>query len=157
MAKVKKAARTGLKTKAAIAGVQKVVYADIQAYLDAIADNPDDNSKADNANHGRFWQMKYQDFVSGTVPGENCHGALIPITGKVAGSPNVDPLQCPFYQALKNSSGWCSKGQMPKNGPPKAFITDPAYKVTLKNGQVITGAEIQANIETWLSNGLPES
>jgi hypothetical protein len=139
-----------------MAPTKTVVFADIQAYLDAIADNPDDNGKADKANHGRFWQTTYQDFISTTVPGENCHGAKIPIVGKTPGSPNVDPLQCPFYQALKGPSGWCNKGQMPKNGPAKAFITDPAYKVTLKDGTIVTGAEIQANIESWLGNGLQE-
>jgi hypothetical protein len=152
MARAKRVARA----KKVLSGAKKVIFADVQAYLDAIADNPDDNGNADNANHGRFWRTTYQDFISGPVPGENCHGAPIPIVGRVPGSPNVDPLQCPFYQAIKNPSGWCNKGQMPKNGPPKAFITDASYKVTLKDGTVVTGAEIQANIESWLKTGLSE-
>jgi hypothetical protein len=139
-----------------MAPANKVVFADIQEYLEAIANNPADNGDVDQSNHGRFWQMSYQDFTSKPLPGEDCNGSPIPIVNKTTASPNVDPAQCPFFQALTNAAGWCNKGQMPKNGPPAAFITDSNYKVKLKNNSTITGSEIKANIEWWLTHGLPE-
>jgi hypothetical protein len=123
-----------------------ITYADIQAYLEAIADNPNNTRNVDNSSHRRFWNVPYQQFVTGNVPNERCNGNPIPIV-------NRDPNLCPFYQSLKNSSGWCNLSQMPRRGP---YITDPGYKVTLRSGRVITGAEIDANIVWWLTNGMPE-
>jgi hypothetical protein len=133
-----------------MAPVRRIVFADIQAYLDAIADNPDDAGDIDSSRHGRFWQVAHKDFISGTVPGENCAGTAIPIVDK-------DAARCPFYQALTNPSGWCNKGQMPKNGPARAFITSANYKVKLKDGSTVTGREIDDNVVWWLTNGMPDT
>jgi hypothetical protein len=43
---------------------------------------------------------------------------------------------------------------MPQGGP--TFLSDPNYTVTVK-GQVMTSADIRANIEWWLRNGMPEN
>jgi hypothetical protein len=115
-------------------------------YLEGIANNPANNRDVDISNHLRFWSVSYQSFVSGNVPGENCNGNPIPIVNK-------DPAQCALYQALKNPSGECSLGQMPKKGP---FITDAGYTVKLSNGTSISGADIDADIVWWLTNNMPE-
>jgi hypothetical protein len=133
-----------------------ILFADIQAYLDAIADNPNNTGDVESSNHRRFWQTTYLEFTTGSVPLETCNNAPIPIVGKVAGNPNVDPAQCPFFQALTSPTGWCNKGTMPKFGPPTSFITDQNYKITLKDGTVLTGTQIQDNITWWLGHGLPE-
>jgi hypothetical protein len=138
----------------------KVAFADIQAYLQAIADNPNNSGDVDQAGHKRFWNVSYADFVSKVVPNETCNGHPISIVGKAAGSPNVDPTQCPFYQALVNSTGWCNKGQMPKFGPAADFITAANFSIPVKqpdgSSVTMTGQQIRANIEWWLTNGLPE-
>lgn len=123
-----------------------VTFSDIQMYLEGIANNPDNKRDVDISNHGRFWNVSYQTFITGTVPGEACNGNPIPIADK-------DPAKCAFYQALKNSAGWCSLEQMPKRGP---FITDRGYAVKLSNGQTISGADIDANIVWWLTHNMPE-
>ena len=110
--------------------VKPIVYADIQAYLEAIADNPDDRNNVDFSRHGRFWTKTRDQFVSDTVPGEACGGQPIPIVDQ-------DPAKCPFFIALTSRTGFCNLGQMPRGGPAKAFITDPNYKVTLKDGTTI--------------------
>jgi len=126
--------------------MNRVAYATIQDYLDAIADNPACKGSIDNSSHGRFWSVDYRQFVSGTVPNEDCGGLAIAIT-------DLDPNKCPFYQALKNPAGWCSLGQMPLQGP---FITDSGFTVTLKDGSAISGPDIDANIVWWLTNKMPE-
>lgn len=123
-----------------------IVFADIQSYLDGIADNPNNKQKADDARHARFWRVSYHEFITGFVPDERCKGQDVPIV-------NSDPVQCPFYQALVTTVGWCNMRQMPRGGP---FITDAGYTVTLSNGLLTTGAEIDANIRWWLTNGMPE-
>jgi hypothetical protein len=123
-----------------------VVYKDIQAYLDAIADNPNNKRDVANSGHDRFWKVPYQQFISNVVPNEVCAGKAIKIV-------DPDPSKCPFYQSIKNPSGWCNTGQMPKKGP---FITDPGYTVTLKDGSTITGAKIDEQIVWWLTNNMPE-
>ena len=125
----------------------RITYANIQNYLEAIANNPADKRDVDNSSHGRFWNVPYAKFITGTVPNELCAGNLIKIV-------DPDPSKCSFYQSLVNSAGWCSSQQMPKKGP---FVTDPGYKVTLADGSVMTGAEIDANIVWWLTNGMPET
>jgi hypothetical protein len=125
-----------------------VSYADIQGYLDAIADNPQNGGDIANSLHERFWNVSYAEFVGGSVPNESCRGAPIPIVDK-------DPTKCPFYQSLKNPNGWCDLKQMPKGGGP--YITDAGYKVTLRNGTVISGTEIDANIVWWLTHNMPET
>jgi hypothetical protein len=138
----------------------KIVYADIQSYLQAIADNPNDSGDIDSAGHKRFWNIPYADFIAKSVPGEDCNGQPISIVGKLPTSPNVDPSVCPFYQALVNPKGWCNKGQMPKFGPASALITDPRYTVSVKkpDGSTVNmnGQDIMNNIESWLKSGLPE-
>jgi hypothetical protein len=129
-----------------MAPAKQVTFADIQMYLEAIANNPNDKRKVDNSSHGRFWNTSYQNFTTGTVPSEDCNGNPIPIVDK-------NPAQCAFYQALKGRSGWCQLGQMPKGGP---FITDAGYSVKLTNGIVISGADIDANIVWWLTHNMPE-
>ena len=129
-----------------MAPAKRVVFSDIQMYLEAIANNPKDKRKVDNSGHGRFWNVSYAQFTTGTIPNEDCNGASIPIVNK-------NPTQCAFYQALKGKSGWCQLGQMPQAGP---FITDAGYSVQLSNGTTISGADIDANIVWWLTNNLPE-
>ena len=123
-----------------------VTYAQIVAYLDAIAANPANSRDAANASHKLFWRVGHKEFTTGTVPNQLCNGQPIPIVHK-------DPAQCAFLQALKNSNGWCSKSQMPKRGP---FITEPDYTVSLADGSVISGKAIIDNIEWWLTHDMPE-
>ena len=70
------------------------------------------------------------------------------------------PLQSAFYVILTNPNGSGGFPQMPGGGPtPPAgpFITDANYTVTLPGSNTtISGAEIAANIESWLSNKYPE-
>jgi hypothetical protein len=125
---------------------KRVTYADIKMYLEGIANNPNNKRKVDNSGHGRFWNVTYQQFVTGVVPNEDCNGAPIPIVDR-------NPAQCAFYQALNGKPGWCQLGQMPRGGP---FITEPDYSVRLSNGVSISGADMDANIVWWLTNNIPE-
>lgn len=129
-----------------MAGDGGVSFANIQSYLDAIADNPNNTRNVDDAGHARFWRVTYNEFITGLVPNEFCKGADIPIV-------NADPSQCAFFQALVTPSGWCNMRQMPRGGP---MITDAGYAVTAADGMTYTGAEIEANIRWWLTNGMPE-
>jgi hypothetical protein len=135
-------------------------YSDIIMYLDAIADNA--NGLVSNAPHGYWWHvgqietnspLAYNDFVTGTVFGvTNSSGGVIYIIGTDA--KQTDPLQSTFYILRTTPGGSGGFPQMPKGGP---FITDPNFgTVTLSNGDTITGAQIQANMEEWLGNGYPE-
>ena len=65
----------------------------------------------------------------------------------------TDPLQSKFYVLLTTKGGADGYNQMPWKGP---YITDAGYEVQLSNNAVITGADIQANLNEWLSNGYPE-
>jgi hypothetical protein len=142
----------------------KVVFSDIQAYLDAISNNPNALGNVDESPHGRFWNVAYAQFTSGTLSTDQpkllCGSQPISIVGRTEGSLSVDPANCPFYQALIQATGTCQKGQMPKFGPSSAFITDRNYTVTVrrKDGteSQMTGAEIRENIEWWLTHDLPE-
>ncbi len=139
----------------------QVTFRDVQSYLDAIADNPVDNGDIDSSNHQRFWNSPYKTFLTMTVPGENCNGQPIPVVGALDANGNANLAQCPFYQALVGPTGWCNKGQMPRTGPPQAFITDPgcSVQVTKADGTkaTMTGQQIRSNIEWWLTHGLPET
>ncbi len=124
----------------------RITYRDIQSYLEAIASNPKNKRSADNSGHGRFWNVPYQQFIGGDIPNEDCNGLAIKIV-------DADPSKCAFYQSLKNPAGSCNSQQMPKKGP---FITDTNYSVTLGDGSVVSGADIDANIVWWLTHGMPE-
>ena len=126
----------------------RVVFADIQAYLDAIADHPG-TRPVEGASHDRFWRIPYSDFIDSTkgiVPNIQCQGAPIPIVDK-------DPSKCPLLQALTTPLGWCNKRQMPRGGP---FVTATGYSATLQDGTVVTGTKIVDDITWWLTHGMPE-
>ena len=117
-------------------------YADIQGYLTAIMSK--DNVPIAQSPHGVWWNINYHDFTTGQVPGV---GIPIMDTGT--------PLQSAFYVILTNQNGLPGgfPPQMPEGGP---FITDPGYTTKLADGKVITGAEIVANMKSWLENGFPQ-
>ena len=117
-----------------------ITYADIKNYLTAIAAK---NGGIDDSPHGAFWQGLDRDgFVNGSVPGLG-----VPIMNTQA------PLQSNFFVILTNSQGIPgSPEQMPAGGP---FVTDQGYTATLPDGTTITGAQIIANMKSWLTNGYP--
>jgi hypothetical protein len=117
-------------------------YADILNYLTAIANEA--NNPIGDAPHGAWWSgLSYTDFLSAKVLGVNVMDSST-------------PLQSPFYVILTNTSGCRGFPQMPAGNPKGPFITDTGYTATLSDGTTITGATIQANMESWLSNGYPE-
>ena len=126
-----------------------IVYADIQNYLNAIAKQPPANNPISGSPHGAWWlnpdgsPLKYTDFLSGQIPN----------VGSVNIMDSGTPLQSAFYVILTNTNGCQGFPQMPGGGP---FITDAGYTVTLSDGTKITGATIQANMESWLTNKFPE-
>ena len=116
----------------------EIRYADIQHYLTAIKNKAE--LRTENAPHGVWWEISYQDFT----------------TGEVLGIPIMDtgtPLQSAFYVVLTNGLPELGIPRMPKGGP---FIADPGYTTKLADGTVITGDEIAANIKSWLENGFPQ-
>lgn len=135
-----------------------IKYADIIAYLDAIADNA--NGTVSSAPHGYWWHenqietdppLAYSAFVTGTVFGvTDSTGNPIPIIG--TDSKQTDPLKSLFYILLTTRGGSGGFPQMPKGGP---FITASNFSVEI-NGETVTGAQIVANLEEWLGNGYPE-
>jgi len=128
-------------------------YADIQNYLTAIANKA--NNPVSDAPHGEWWltpdgksPLSYKDFLDGQVTNLG-----IPIMDQ------NNPLQSNFYVILTNPNGCQGFNQMPGGGPsPPAgpFITDAGYSATLPDNTTISGTQIAANIESWLSNGFPE-
>jgi hypothetical protein len=122
----------------------KVTFAMIQAYLDAIADKA--NLSIDDSPHGPFWRVSHKEFVGGNLPVVKCQGKAIPLVD------TKDPPNTAFRLILIKD--FCNKGQMPAGGGP--FITDPDYTATLADGTKVTGKKIQADIESWLRNGFPE-
>jgi hypothetical protein len=128
-----------------------ITFAKVKSYLNALADNPD-NNPIDASPHGRFWNNKTRDeFVASTIPNVSCHGQPIPAIDQsnLPGS----AIQSPFLSILINPTGFCQKRQMPGGGP---FMTDPGYQVTLADGSIVTGQQIQNDLREWLSNGFPE-
>jgi len=116
-------------------------YPDILAYLDAIMKKED--RSIDGSPHGDWWSgLSYADFTTGPVPNVG-----IPIMDA------ANPLQSAFYVILTDTGGFMGINQMPDGGP---HITDPGYTATLAGGATITGAEIAANMKSWLSNGFPQ-
>jgi len=118
----------------------QIRYADITGYLTAIMKN--DNVPIDQSPHGEWWLISYQEFTTGQVPNVG-----IPIMD------TTNPLQSAFYVILTDPNGFQGIPQMPEQGP---FITDPGYTATLADGTKITGAQIAANIKSWLENGFPQ-
>jgi hypothetical protein len=117
-------------------------YQDILNYLTAIANKA--NNPIGNAPHGEWWSgLSYQQFLSAKVLNVNVMDSST-------------PLQSPFYVILTNPNGAKNFPQMPGGRPPGPFITDAGYTATLPDNTTISGADIQANIESWLSNGYPE-
>jgi hypothetical protein len=128
-----------------------ITFAHVQDYLNAIADNPD-NNPIDVSPHRRFWNGKKRDeFVASNVPNVTCHGAPIPVIDQ--NNLPDSAIQSPFFFILTSQNGFCQKRQMPGGGP---FIIDPGYQVTLANGTVVTGQQIQNDLRDWLANGFPE-
>jgi hypothetical protein len=120
-------------------------YQDILNYLTAIANKA--NNAISNAPHGDWWSgLTYQQFLSAKVLNQNVMDTST-------------PLQSLFYVILTNPNGAQGFPQMPGSegsNPPGPFITDANYTATLPDNTTISGATIQANIESWLSNGYPE-
>ena len=116
-----------------------ISFKDVQAYLDAIAAK---NGAIDDSPHGAFWQTDYNTFTTGTVPNVG-----VPIMNAAV------PLQSPFFVILTDPAGFQGIPQMPGGGP---FITDAGYQVVLANGKTITGADIIANLKSWLGSGFPQ-
>ena len=130
-----------------------IVYADIQNYLNAIANKA--NNQIGDSPHGAWWltpdgtsPLSYNDFKTGQIP--NVDSVNIMDSGT--------PLQSAFYVILTNPNGYQGNNQGPYNQMPDGgpYITDAGYTATLPDGTTISGAQIQANIELWLSNGFPE-
>ena len=123
-------------------------YADIQDYLTAIMNV--EIEPISESPHGVWWNISYEAFTTGNVPGVTnfATGAAVPIMD------TQHPLQSAFYVILTDSDGLSNVGpQMPQGGP---FITDSGYKTKLASGKEITGAEIMANIKSWLENKFPK-
>jgi hypothetical protein len=118
----------------------QIRYADITGYLTAIMNN--DNASIDQSPHGQWWLISYQEFTTGQVPNV---GVQIMDT--------TNPLQSAFYVILTDPNGYQGIPQMPEQGP---FITDAGYTATLADGTKISGAQIAANIKSWLENGFPQ-
>jgi hypothetical protein len=126
-------------------------YADIIMYLDAIANNPNLNGDMGSSPHHYWWHVNqddtqpplaYNDFITGTVSGVG-----VPIIN------TANPSQSMFYLLLSTPGGTGGFNQMPWHGP---YITDSDFSVQLSNGNTISGADIQANIASWLGNGYPQ-
>jgi hypothetical protein len=132
--------------KDAIERSQKVPinFARVQEYLDKIGEQAN-NNPADSG-HKLFWDVKYDAFISGLVPGKHCLGNNVPILDP------VNKVNSAFYQILKGP--WCSMVQMPKGGP---YATDNGYTITLNDGSVVTGEQLLKDIEEWLAAGAPEN
>jgi hypothetical protein len=122
----------------------RILFPTVQVYLNAVADKA--ANAIDDSPHVRFWNIPYDQFINGIVPGVKCKGNPVPIIDK------TDPLNSPFFVILTNANGWCRKRQMPGGGP---FITDPGYSVTLAEGTSVTGQKIQDDLADWLAHGFP--
>ncbi len=118
----------------------QIRYADITGYLTAIMKN--DNAPIDASPHGQWWLISYHDFTTGPVPNV---GIQVMDT--------TNPLQSAFFVILTDPNGFNGIPQMPVQGP---FITDPDYLAILADGTKISGAQIAANMKSWLENGYPE-
>jgi hypothetical protein len=123
----------------------KIVFADIQAYLEAIANKATNDVDGGGCPHKRFWNVPFATFISGNVPLVLNAGHPIPIMDPTT------PANSAFFAILKGP--FVGKRQMPGGGP---FITDTGYQVTTAAGKVVTGQQIQDDITWWLTHGFPE-
>ena len=129
--------------------VAPIVYADIQAYLDAIADKATNDIA--NSPHKRFWQVPYATFINGTIPGGvKSSGPPISVGQPIPIIDKANPVNSAFFAILTGK--FAGKRQMPGGGP---LITDQGYQVTVGD-KTVTGQQIQTNITSWLNNGFPE-
>ena len=123
-------------------------YADITGYLTAIMNK--EKLPIDQSPHGAWWldangqPISYQDFTTGQVANVG-----IPIMD------TQNPLQSAFYVILADTGGFQGLPQMPIGGP---HITDNNGTITftLANGTQISGAQIAANMRSWLENNFPQ-
>jgi hypothetical protein len=129
-------------------GVAPIVYADIQAYLDAIADKA--TNDIGNSPHKRFWQVPYDTFIHGTVPAVKSSGDPIPVGQPIPIIDQANPINSAFFTILTGK--FAGKRQMPGGGP---LITDAGYQVTV-GGKTVKGQQIHDDIASWLKNGFPE-
>lgn len=123
---------------------QRIVFADIKAYLTAVVKKA--VGDINDSPHGRFWDIPYQQFITGTVPNQKCNGADIPLIN------TQDPRNSAFLLILKDANGFCGKEQMPAGGP---FLSS-ATSFSMQDGTKLSGQQILSNIESWLLNGYPE-
>jgi hypothetical protein len=124
-------------------------YADIIGYLTAIMNK--ERIPIEGSPHGQWWvdengkPISYEAFTTGQVANVG-----IPIMD------TQNPLQSAFYVILTDVNGFEGIPQMPAGGP---MITDNNGTITftLPDGKTqITGAEIAANMKSWLQNGFPQ-
>jgi hypothetical protein len=131
-------------------------FAELQATLDAIADKANSDVDGPGCPHKRFWNVTRQQFISGEVPNITIRGVTyhIPIVTTTPGQ----ELNSAFYRVLVGSiqvtegAQTATIPQMPASSGP--FITEEGYTVTVK-GVTKTGDQIKAEIEEWLTHGMP--
>jgi hypothetical protein len=129
-------------------------FADVKAILNAIADNANNDVDGGGCPHKRFWNVDYATFTTGEVPNIRIHGVTyhVPIVN------SATPLQSAFYKVLlaplpvTDGNNSATVNQMPDGGP---LITEATYSVRV-NGVDKTGAQIQSDLEAWLSGGMSE-
>lgn len=124
-----------------------VSYARIQEYLGKIAAKG--NASIDDSPHRVFWNVNRDTFVTQNVPHVSCHGQPMPLL-KVG-----DAANSALFLVLTGQTGAaaCNKPQMPDGGP---LITDPGYQITLNDGTVVTGQQIQMDLKEWIDGNCPE-
>jgi hypothetical protein len=125
---------------------QTIGFPMVQAYLDAVAAA---NGTLPSSPHQDFWNVPYNTFITGNVPGVSCQSQPVPIIN------TATPLQSPFYLIMTTTTGWCGMKQMPKGGP---FITVDTNQFPLVDGSGTTasGKQIREDLGTWLANGYPK-
>jgi len=130
-----------------------ISYAELQAILDAIANNAISDVDGPTCPHKRFWRISRQEFLANEVPNIVVNNVTYHI--KIVNS--AQGLDSAFFKVLlgdltvNEGENSTTIPQMPENGP---FITDAGYTVSV-NGVNKTGTQIQADITDWLTNGMP--
>jgi hypothetical protein len=130
-----------------------ISFSDLQATLDAIADNAIGDVDGAGCPHKRFWRITRDAFLANEVPNIVINNVTYHV--KIVNA--AQPLESAFYKVLlggltvsagKNTT---TIQQMPEGGP---FITDDDFAVTV-NGVNKNGPQIRADIEGWLTGGMP--